>query len=90
MKNSKIIRIILPLIIISAFCTIATAKYDPNGFPLEDNLVAQGKLHGGVYVSGGHGRPENPIDIEPYTEHAVIYWWNVKRVRWSWLDRYAP
>ncbi|MFQ6072909.1 MAG: hypothetical protein ACE5KT_09460 [Methanosarcinales archaeon] len=72
MKNSKIIKIILPLLIILAFCTIATANYDPNGFPLEDNLVAHGKLHGGVYVSGGHGRPEKPIDIEPYTEQFEV------------------
>ncbi|MFQ6119230.1 MAG: CARDB domain-containing protein, partial [Methanosarcinales archaeon] len=63
MKNSKIIRKILPLIIISAFCTIATANYNYEGFFLKDHLVASGTIKGGVYVEGGHGLA-NP----PYTQ----------------------
>ncbi|MEA3283023.1 MAG: hypothetical protein U9Q68_10830 [Euryarchaeota archaeon] len=50
--------IILYCMLISIMASImpAQANWNESGFPLEDNLIAQGTVNGSAYVGGGHGK----------------------------------
>ena len=56
------------LIAILASIMPAQAYWNESGFPLENQLAAQGTVNGSVYVGGGHGMSGATTYNAPYTE----------------------
>ena len=56
------------LIALMASVMPAQADWNETGFPLEDNLIAQGTVNGSVYVGGGHGKSGATTYNALYTE----------------------
>ena len=63
MKKADFAIILGSALLLTLTMTPVSALYNFDGFPLNDHLIAEGTINGGVYVGGGHG-----LETTPYTE----------------------